>query len=347
MNVLMLTPRVDPEEDVLGFIYTWVKELGSRVDKLIVITPKAGSNKALAELPKNIVVHSLEGKKGLNRLFYASRILLNAIKTEKIDVIFTHMYVEFALFAAPFAKIFRKPVVMWYTHGHISVSLKIAYFFVDRVVTASKESCRIEGEKVSVIGHGIDIERFKPMNGILDEKIILYVGRISPVKDLETLIKAVKLLEDKEFKVMIIGKPYGKEGEEYFQSLKRKVVELRLKDKVVFEGNVAFKDILQYYQQSTVFVNPSSTGSLDKTVLEAMACEIPSITCNEAFLNVFDGEMKKKCYFEKGDYRDLAEKIELFINNDETELRKRHRKIVVDNHSVDRLVDKLVMVFGM
>ena len=347
MKVLMLTPRINPDEDVFGFIYYWIKELGIRVDKLIVLTVKAGDKKYIRKLPKNIIVYDMDGRKGIARLIYAAKIVLNSIIKERIDVIFTHMYVEFTFFVAPFGKIFRKPIIMWYTHGHISWKVKFAHFLANNVVTASQNSFRISSKKVIVTGHGIDTDLFRPRKKeIGGKKIILSVGRIDRVKDLKTLILAIHHLVNsmgvKNIMCIIVGPIYDKA---YYNELMKEIKELKLDNIISFIPPVSNKEIVSYYQMANIFISTSLTGSIDKAVLEAMSCEVPVITCNEAFLEVFDHEMKEKCYFEKGDYIELARKIEHFINNKESELKKKLRKIVIENHSSKRLASKLIEVF--
>ena len=55
--------------------------------------------------------------------------------------------------------------------------------------------------------------------------------------------------------------------------------------------------------------------------------------------------MKDRCFFAKGDYRELANKIEWFLTNNEEELVTRLREIVVKGHSIDSLANNLVKIF--
>jgi glycosyltransferase involved in cell wall biosynthesis len=88
----------------------------------------------------------------------------------------------------------------------------------------------------------------------------------------------------------------------------------------------------------------SHTGSLDKVVLEAMACEVPVLTCNEAFKDIF-GDYTKKLLFKKGDYKGLVEKINNINNLESAEhalLVDNLRKIAVNDHDLSRLIKKIV-----
>jgi glycosyltransferase involved in cell wall biosynthesis len=345
----MLTPRIDPEDDLRGFIYDWVIGLSEKIDKLVVITAKIGS----VELPRNVEVHPLTEKDespSLFKFFYRFNLkIIKILRKEKIDVIFSHMYPEFTIFSALYAKLFRIPIVTWYTHKAVTLNLRLALFSSDRIVTASKESFRIKSNKVRIIGHGINVDRFKANPSKNEIPIILSLSRISPIKDHETFIRAISTLTHEKninIKACIVGRPHEETDERYYEKLKQLVKQQGLQDDIVFEGFIPHRDIHKYYQSCDVFVNTSHTGSIDKSVLEAMACEKPIVTCNEAFVDVLR-DYSERCMFEKKDYQQLSEKIEYFLKNakEAGKIGKNLREIVVKNHSTITLIDNLYNVF--
>ncbi len=353
MKVLMFTPAVD-ESFRLGFIPTWIRELAKRINRLYVIT--SGYNKQTS-LPSNVTVFGLDkGPSSLirstKRQIYLHSTMLRIVP--KVDVIFCHMHPEFTLRVAPYAKLFRKPIVTWYTHGHVSRKLKIARFLASKMVTASKESLRIKSNKIIITGHGIDTNKFKPATNrsVKKDKItILSVGRISPIKDYETLIRAADILVNEEdvknLEFLIVGGVPIASQKEYYERLKKMVKELKLENYVKFVGHIPYSGIVDYYQGCDVFVSASQTGSIDKTVLEAMACEKPAITCNEAFEDIF-GEYSSILMFRKKDPIDLAGKIINILQMDENKLNElccSLRGIAKERHSVESLINKLVDIF--
>ena len=349
MNLLMITPAVDLKDSFHGFTHTWVNELGDRVDILFVITLKKGE----ADLGENVKLFSLDSKKNkISKFIYLNRLLLDIVP--RVDIIFTHMFPEFPIFVAPYAKIFKKKIVMWRAHGHVSLTNRISHVLVDKVVTPSKESFRIKSKKVTITGHGIDTDRFKPslsQKSEEDKKTILSVGRISPVKDYETLIKAAdSLIKEKGIKdlnfVIVGGAPIESE-EEYFESLKNMVKDLKLKNNVKFVGSVPYDEVVNHYQKCDIFISASQTGSIDKAVLEAMACGKPAITCNEAFEKVFE-KYSSILMFKKNDPTNLVNKITHILQMDgiqRNELCHNLRDIVEKGHSIESLADKLIKVF--
>lgn len=360
MKVLMITPRVDETHSILGFIPTWIRKLAERVDALYVITPYCNEK---TQLPENVTVFDLS-EVGVNRLGRFIRFVSKFLQLSnamlriipRVDVVFCHMYPNFTLMSAIYAKLFRKPIVTWYTHGYISKRLRIAHFLANKMVTASKESLRIESNKIIITGHGIDTDKFKPAvnrSAKKDKITILSVGRISPIKDYETLIRAADILVNEESMknlefVIVGGVPMASQGK-YYERLKKMVKELELGNYVKFVGSIPHTEVVGYYQNCDIFVNPSHASALEKVVLEAMLCEKPVITSNIGYyLDVFDEEMKEKCYFKKEDHKDLANKITHILQMDENrrnELCRSMRDIVKKGHSVETLTDKLVDVF--
>ena len=91
----------------------------------------------------------------------------------------------------------------------------------------------------------------------------------------------------------------------YFEKLKEKIQEKKLDDIIKFVGPISNKYIGEFYQNGDLFINLSDTGSLDKAILEAMACGLKILTSNEAFKNILPEEN-----FTKNEPKEVAEKIE-------------------------------------
>lgn len=88
-------------------------------------------------------------------------------------------------------------------------------------------------------------------------EVILYVGRQSPHKNIDVLIRATALLRDhgRNTKFLVVG---SESFPEYSKQLKTLTHELRLDDSVIFTGLVSETDLADYYSLCDVFVNASS-----------------------------------------------------------------------------------------
>jgi len=344
----MITRKIDEEDaSPAGFTYTWVKKIGGKLDKLYVITWQK-SNKG--NLPEDIKIESLPRNKLLKIIVLQFKLL--AILS-KVDGIFCHQNPEYTILAAPLARIFRKKIVSWYTHKAINWRRRLMELLTDKILTASDRSFLSPSfpKKVLITGHGINTERFKPLNEKQSSRfVILSIGRISPVKGYEILIKAIDILAKQEkinsLEVRIVGGLVLKKDEMYFREMQQLVKDKKLEDYIKFLGPVPHNKILSYYQDCDLFVNLSQTGSVDKAVLEAMACQKLVLTSNEAFRGILKDE---RLLFEPKNAQNLSKKIIDLMNLPEENREKidqRLRKEVIDNHNLDKLVKRILASFN-
>lgn len=111
------------------------------------------------------------------------------------------------------------------------------------------------------------------------EKFLLYVGGISPHKNLSALINAFKKLGDqydqKNLKLVLVGDYKDDPFFSAYPSLKAQVAELGLADKVIFTGFVPDEDLACFYNAATLLVFPSLEEGFGLPAVEAMACGTP------------------------------------------------------------------------
>jgi len=362
MKILMITRKIDRYDPLAGFAYGWVKKIAGNLDQLKVLCLEKGD---ISDLPGNIQIYSLGKEKGASRFQRFLRFQILALKlVPKVDGVFCHMNPEYTIAIAPYAKLFRKKIVSWYTHGKISKKMKLMEKLANTILTASKESFRLASKKVIATGHGIDTAFFHPPKpgqetvtkfylegrdaGELENFKILSIGRISPTKDYESLIKAADILVNKKgvknIHINIIGGPGLPEQGVYLKNLKLMVEKMKLQGVVSFLGAISNIETVGHYQDADLFVNLSHTGSVDKAVLEAMSCGTMVLTSNEAFKPIVgDNFMASQNQPEQ-----LGEKIEWVMSLPEEEKKKmkeRFRQEVTTNHDLNNLAKKIVSQF--
>lgn len=352
MILLFITRKIDKNDALAGFSYYWVAKLAAKVGALNVICLEKGDTDGL---PENVKIYSLGKELGANRLVKLLNFQKYAFRlVRQSDGVFCHQNPIYTILIAPFAKLYDKKIVTWYTHGKVSFQLRLVNLLADVILTASPESFRLKSKKVIATGHGIDIDFFKPAEG--DKKIggifkILSIGRISPVKDYETLIESVDILVNKKnfknIQVDIIGAPGLKTQEEYFTRLKKEVENKNLSKYVFFLGPKGYPELPDWYRKSDLFINLSHTGSLDKAVLEAMACGRIVLTSNEAFFAILKNKGADLLVKPKSG-ADLAEKITAImkLNNEEKQkIALKLREEVAQNHNLDKLSEFIVSLY--
>src|SRR3989344_5817676 len=191
-NLLIITQKVDIKDDLLGFFGDWIKEFAKNFERVFVVALAKG----VYDLPGNVEVLSLGKEKGASKIVQAVRFFGLLFKyAPRCDGIFAHMSPIFAVVAWPAAALFRKRIVLWYLHRSVTWRLKLAEKFVYKIATASRESVMLKSAKVVEVGHGVDPELFKTeRNWSKSSTGIVSVNRISPIKGLDTLIRAIKIL---------------------------------------------------------------------------------------------------------------------------------------------------------
>ena len=305
MKLLIITQKVDINDDNLGYFHSWLEKLAEKADIFVI-----GNYVGKYDLPENVKVFSLGKERRVDRLvkiFKYQWFLLKLLP--RVNGVFFHMCPEYVLGAHLLPKIFRKKTLLWYTHKSVNWKLKLAEKLTDKIFTASKESFRLPSRKVEITGHGIDVNKFKSQKSKVksDKFTIITVGRIAEVKNLHLLIETAGILKNKNFnfEIRVAGAPILESDKIYFEKLKNLIKEKKLDDIVEFVGPIPNKYIGEFYQNGDLFINLSDTGSLDKAILEAMACGLKILTSNEAFKDILPEEN-----FTKNEPKVVAEKIE-------------------------------------
>ena len=120
----------------------------------------------------------------------------------------------------------------------------------------------IPKSKISVIPAGVDIEMFTQVPqgearrelGLESGNILLYVGRIDPIKGLDLLLESVGILSDHmDINLIIVGGNLQSDKET--QKLRKKVEDLNLSSKVTLVGSVPQEKLPYYYSAAELRIN--------------------------------------------------------------------------------------------
>ncbi|HEY0908356.1 MAG TPA: glycosyltransferase [Candidatus Paceibacterota bacterium] len=340
MKLLIVTQTVDKNDAILGFFHRWIAEFAAKFEKVTVIALGVGSY----DLPSNVTVLSLGKEKGTGRLGYI-RNFYSYITSRKgdYDAVFVHMNPIYVVLGSPVWKILGKRIALWYVHKTVDLKLRLATMLADRVFTASKESFRIKSSKVVVTGHGIDLAnstlaKFPRDNS--DAQVIATLGRVSATKNVDFMIRAfarAKREYGQPAVFEIIGNAATPADEEFKDRLTALVSELGISDSVVFKGQIANEAIPDYIGTVDLTLNASSTGSLDKAVLESMAVGVPVLCANEAFKDIL-GPFGLYC--EGLDEDRFALMLSALLRGVPLD-RKGLRAVIERDHSLANLIDRI------
>jgi D-inositol-3-phosphate glycosyltransferase len=209
---------------------------------------------------------------------------------------------------------------------------------VDRVIAATPaEQAQLEWlykadiRKIYVVPPGVDVGHFYPIPvdearqfiGLApDARMILFVGRIEPLKGLDTLIKAIACLRVKDLAepvhLAVIGGDPDAAPEEMsveMARIQRMCDELTVGKMVAFLGKRSQDTLPYYYSAAEVVVMPSHYESFGLVALEAMACGTPVIASQVGGLAFLVQDGITGYHVPDEDDKALCEKLTALLGN--------------------------------
>jgi glycosyltransferase involved in cell wall biosynthesis len=140
----------------------------------------------------------------------------------------------------------------------------------------------VPAEKLVVRPNGIDLEAFKNLPSgagfrerfhlASQEKIVLFLGRISPVKNLDMLVQAFGMAQLTGWRLLLAGPVLEPD---YALKLERLIRSLQLKHPVIMTGPVYGQDKLEALAAADLVVLPSFSESFGNAAAEAIAAGVP------------------------------------------------------------------------
>ncbi|MCK4758933.1 MAG: glycosyltransferase [Candidatus Aminicenantes bacterium] len=229
----------------------------------------------------------------------------------------------------------------------------------DAIISSSRHEMRnlideygISPSKIKLIYPGVNPTLFFPVvNGKTPrdiqrkkgEKIVLFVGRIDPVKGLMTVIDALSVLRKEEtslydqLKLFIVGG--GRKDKDFPQNqeyirLAESIRKKKLAEKVIFLGSKKQSQLRRYYSAADALVVPSLYESFGLVAMEALACGTPVIASRIGELESIVREGKNGLSFCPEDPALLADSLKRFFSvKDSFWKKERIRGDVLNNFS--------------
>lgn len=338
MKILIITQRVDRADSVLGFFNRWLESFSEKYEKVTVVCLQAGQY----SLPDNVRVLSLGKEKRQSKLLYLKNFF-QYIWQERAnyDAVFVHMNQEYVILGAIFWKILGKKIYLWRNHKKGNLLTDLAVFLSNKVFYTSQGSYTAKFKKSKQMPVGVDANIFRRVPEINKiPKSILYLGRISPVKNINTLIEALKILDER--KVSFVANVYGNPtpgDEAYAEKIKNESKELIQKSLVSFESELPNTETSKIYNSHLVSVNLTDSGSFDKTIIESMLCETLVLASNVSLKEM----LSEQYLFLDQNATSLADKLTkiLELSLDEVATEGKKTRALAEKHSLKALIGKL------
>lgn len=217
-------------------------------------------------------------------------------------------------------------------------------------------------DKIHVIPPGVDIERFHPIPpahakehiGICPERpIILFVGRIEPLKGIDTLLEAIALVTRRRPEmrdglcVPIIG---GQTDAICQDDEMARLADLRqslgIEDVVTFLGSKNQDTLQYYYSAAEMVVMPSDYESFGMVALEAMACGTPVIASDVGGLAFLVKDERTGYRVPAGDPEALADRIAHLLTDELSRRRIGQRATCwAESYAWSTIADRIENVY--
>jgi len=270
----------------------------------------------------------------VNRALYSLRA-----RTNCYEIIILHGY--FLANAAIYAKsLFNIPIIY---HAHtlysssndllsddnsIYLAEKRICYESSRIISVSNylkdeiiKLFHIDPLKITIITKGVELSEFDSIRigrkrFSEKRKVLLYVGRISFEKGIETLLESLSIIQkssDIAFVCFIVGQATDVE---YLQSVKDLILRLNLQKSVCLLGSKESSEIIALYKNSDISIVPSYAETFGKVAIESMAAKTPVIVADVGGLGpiIEDGVTGLK--FKSGDAVELANRITYLCVNE-------------------------------
>jgi len=212
----------------------------------------------------------------------------------------------------------------------------------DKILAISKweipyfTKMNVRKEKLTYIPNGIPDEFFKQKSGIEQNKI-LFLGRISPKKKIETLISSIPYILDKKIKIEIVGPP----EKQYVESINALIKKLNISSRIIFSKPIYdLREKIKKIDSARLFILPSRVEGMPQSLIEAMARKKVVIGSNSIAIRDLIKDKQNGYLFEFDNPKSLAEKINMSLLSKNMNIKKNALNSV-KNFKWSRIIEKI------
>lgn len=267
-RIVIYNLETDLNSHVLAAAHDWIESFAKYFDEVVVYSTHVG----IMDLPSNVIVREIGGGSATKKAIAVTRLLKSVVREipkRRRLTIFHHMSTRSLLITGVFYKLMGVKQGLWYSHSKKSISLKASYKFADRIFTSTPGAIPISGTRIKYVGHGIKSRRFLTDSLSLPKKRdgIVVLGRVTPVKNIESLIDAVSISGVANIKITCLGPTdnTSKYSENLLKQAKKNSVPLILKKAIPYSE-------IPYALSQFDLIFTGTPKSVDKAVIEGALC---------------------------------------------------------------------------
>ena len=178
-------------------------------------------------------------------------------------------------------------------------------------------------ERIEIVAPGVDHAFFSPGDrdgaraavGIGDHPVLLFVGRIQPLKGLDVAVAALAQLADSRAELVVVGGPSGADGPGELARVLELASALGVRDRIKLVPPQPHHLLSTWYRAADVVVVPSRAESFGLVALEAAACGRPVVAAEVGGLRTLVDDGRTGFLVDGRDPGLYAERIDLLLGD--------------------------------
>ena len=316
--------------------------------------------------------------------FAAQLMAFATLRNLYYDIVYSHYWLS-GWVAAKLKEAWGIPFVhMYHTLGHMKKRIEVNAHYqpdrriltemhilerADRIIAATPAEqaqlrwlYRASRRQITVIPPGVDTARFsnlmspsearRSMGIKPDSKVLLFVGRIEPLKAVDTILEALHALRDRaptllqKLHFMIVGGDPQSKHDREMARLQDLSIKLGIDSLVSFVGAKEQSELPRYYSAATAVIMPSDYESFGMVALEAMSSGTPVIASQVGGLQFLVRDRETGFHIPAREPISLADCIiQLLADPNRTATMGDSAARLAQTYAWSEIADKLVQVF--
>lgn len=275
MKLFVITQAVDSTHPALGFFVEWIRSFRKHPS---VSRVTVASFDRLSEGIDDVVIHriSKQGRWGLMKTMWA------LLRSSEWDVLFVHMTPVWCIACWPIVLLKGKKMVLWYTHGTASMSLRLACLLSNEIYTATANAFPLRSSKCFAVGHGVPEQFGSVERGNISGHRYLSIGRLSRRKRVVETLEFFARIVAMDPQATLTWAGSGTGDVQYEIDIEQTIHQLKLESCVQMIGPIVPEQTLSVYASHDLLLHLSATGSLDKVVIESLMAGCAVMSTNQA-----------------------------------------------------------------
>lgn len=298
---------------------------------------------------EKVVCHAVGRGRRFPRLRRIFRTALATCRAENVDLLVGFFLLPYGLLAWLVARVVKRPVVISLLGTDFNVHCHAWYGYVLRTVLRRADGVTVTGgamrdrlvywgvapEKLHVLPHAIDVERFRSTKPFVDRDIdLLYVGRLVESKRVDLVLRAFARVRERETRARLTILGDGPERGELEESARA----MGIDGAVTFAGHR--DDAERYYGTARVLLLASEREGLPLVLIEAMCCGCVPVSTQCGSVEDLIEHERNGVLVEVGDWQELAEQtIEVLSRPERWAAMSQAASEVRERYSWDRAVE--------